>query len=122
MTEEVPDPGVLEEQGWAALSTSPEAAVAFYDLVLDTAVEMLFPGGLRLDDRAAVLDAMGGPPWSRYALQDLAVRRPTPDTAVVTYGVQAQRDGSPPYSALAGSVYVRRDSGWRLVLHQQSPR
>ncbi len=122
MTEELPDPAVLEEQGWAALATSPEAAMAFYDQFLDAAVELLLPGGLRLDDRATVLESMGGPPWSSYAFEDLLERRPTSDTAVVTYGVTAQRDGSPPYSALVSSVYVRRDAGWRLVLHQQTPR
>jgi Domain of unknown function (DUF4440) len=122
MTEELPGPAVLEEQGWAALATSPQAAVAFYDQFLDAAVEMLLPGGMRLDDRDAVLGSMGGPPWAAYEFQDLLERRPSPDTAVVTYGVTAQRDGSPPYSALVSSVYVRRDAGWRLVLHQQTPR
>jgi hypothetical protein len=112
----------LEEQGWQALSTSPDAALAFYDQVLDVAVEMLLPGGMRVDDRAEVLAAMGGPPWTSYALEAPLVRQLTADSAVVTYGVVARREGSPPYSALMSSVYVRREGGWKLALHQQTPR
>ena len=112
----------LEERGWQALSAGPEAAVAFYQQVLDDDVLMLLPGGMRLDDRATILGALGGPPWSAYRLEDPRVLRPTPDTAVVTYGVVAERAGVPPYSALMSSVYVRRDDGWRLAVHQQTPR
>ena len=40
----------------------------------------------------------------------------------MTYGVVAQRDGAEEYSALIASTYVRRDEGWRLAVHQQTPR
>ncbi|MGY1824160.1 DUF4440 domain-containing protein [Geodermatophilus sp. SYSU D00079] len=116
------DLAALEERGWQALSTSAEAALAFYDRVLDDDVEMLLPGGMRLDDRATVLAAMGGPPWSSHALEDVVVRRLSADSGLVTYGVVAQREGVAPYSALISSAYVRRDDGWRLVFHQQTPR
>ncbi|MGY1636462.1 nuclear transport factor 2 family protein [Geodermatophilus sp. SYSU D00742] len=112
----------LEEQGWQALATSPDAALAFYGRVLDAAVEMLLPGGMRVDDRAGILAAMGGPPWASYTLEAPLARQLTADSAVVTYGVVAQREGSAPYSALMSSVYVRREDGWKLVLHQQTPR
>ena len=116
------DLATLEEQGWQALSTSPDAAVAFYGRVLDDAVEMLLPGGMRLVDRATVLAAMGGPSWTAFTLEDLLVRQLTVDSALVSYGVVAQRDGAPPYSALMSSVYVRRADGWKLTFHQQTPR
>jgi uncharacterized protein DUF4440 len=116
------DPLALEEQGWQALATGPEAAAEFYGRVLDTAVEMLFPGGARIDDRAAVLASMGGPPWESWSLEDPRVRELGHGSAVVTYGVVARRAGAEPYSALVSSVYVRRDGGWRLAVHQQTPR
>jgi hypothetical protein len=50
------------------------------------------------------------------------VLQPTADTAVVTYSVVAQREGTPEYSALMSSVYVRRATGWKLAFHQQTPR
>jgi hypothetical protein len=111
----------LEQQGWEALSTSGEAARAFYDQVLDERVVMLLPGGMVLDDRATIVESMSGQPWSRYALEDLRTLRPTPDSGVVAYGVVATRDGQ-EYSALMSSVYVRREDGWKLVFHQQTPR
>lgn len=111
----------LERRGWDALSTHGEAARTFYEEVLDERVLMLLPGGMVLDDRSAIVEAMSGEPWSRYELEDVRTVRPSPDVAVVTYGVVAVRDGG-EYSALMSSLYVRRDAGWRLAFHQQTPR
>jgi hypothetical protein len=117
-----PDPIELEKQGWRALATGGAEAAAFYDEVLADDVVMLLPGGLVLDDRAQILESMSGPPWSTYVLEDLRELRPAPDVAVVHYGVVAQRGSPPPYHALVASTYVRGPDGWRLVLHQQTPR
>jgi hypothetical protein len=107
----------LERQGWDALSTDGESARAFYDRVLDERAVMLLPGGIVLDDRATMVESVSGQPWSRYALEDLGCFRPTPDAAIVPYGVVAERDGQ-QYSALMSSLYVRREDGWRLAFHQ----
>jgi hypothetical protein len=112
----------IEESGWRALATGAPAAAEFYERTLDASVIMLFPGGVRIDDRAAIIASMGGPPWSSYALEDPQVLEVTPDTGLVTYGVVAQREGSPAYSALISSLYVRRPGGWKLAFHQQTPR
>jgi hypothetical protein len=90
--------------------------------VLDGHVVMLLPGGMRLDDRALMLDAMAGQPWASHTLEDPHVLPVTDDVAVVTYGVVAHREGAPTYSALISSTYVRRGDAWRLALHQQTPR
>jgi hypothetical protein len=111
----------LEEQGWKALSAGGETARAFYERVLDREVVMLLPGGLALGERAVIVKSMSGPPWSSFELEDLRSFQPTEDTAVVTYGVVAQRDEQ-EYSALMSSVYVLRDDEWKLVFHQQTPR
>jgi hypothetical protein len=116
------DVAALERQGWAALRAGGAAAVEFYDRVLDDPAVMLLPGGMVLTGRDTVLGTMGGPPWRSADLEDLQVVRPTPDTALVHYGVRAQRDGTPEYSALMSSVYVRRAGGWKLAFHQQTPR
>ncbi|BCJ69750.1 DUF4440 domain-containing protein [Polymorphospora rubra] len=112
----------LEERGWQALSATPQDAAGFYERVLDREVVMLLPGGLVIDDRAAAIEAMSGQPWSSYRLEEVRVLRPTPDTALVAYGVVAVRAGAPVYSALVSSGYVRREDGWRLTFHQQTPR
>ena len=111
----------LERKGWQALSTSG-AAAAFYERVLDADVVMLLPGGMVLDDRSSIIEAMSGEPWASYDLADLRALHPLPDTCVVTYAVVASRPGSPEYSALVSSLYVRREDGWRLAFHQQTPR
>jgi len=41
--------------------------------------------------------------------------------AVLAYRATAQREGGAPYTALCMSVYEDRDSGWRIVAHQQTP-
>ncbi len=115
------DPGDLERRGWEALSSDPQSATAFYGEVLDDDVRMLFPGGLVLTDREEILRTMGGPPWDAFELSGLEVLRPVPEVAVVSYGVEARRQGQ-PYSALVASVYVRRPGGWRMVSHQHTPR
>ena len=112
----------LEKQGWDALSSDGEAARVFYERVLDHTVVMLLPGGMVLDERAAIVDSMSGQPWSSYELQDMRLLQPVQDIGIVTYGVVAQRNGQ-QYSALMSSVYVRREDGlWKLAFHQQTPR
>lgn len=113
----------LEQRGWQALSgaAGEESAERFYDRVLANAVVMLLPGGMRLTDRDQILGSMSGAPWDAFELEDPQVLELGPDSAVVIYGVVAERDGS-PYSALVSSTYVRRDDGWKLALHQQTPR
>jgi hypothetical protein len=111
----------LEEDGWRALSSSGEAAREFYERVLDHTVVMLLPGGMVLDDRAAIVASMAGPPWSSYELDDVRCLQPTPDTGIVAYGAVARR-GAQEYSALMSSIYVRREDGWKLVFHQQTAR
>ena len=112
----------LEQQGWEALSAADSAAAGFYQRHLDQTVIMLLPGGLVLDDRAAIIESMSGSPWSWYQLEDLRVLQPTPDTGIVAYGIVAQRGSARPYSALVSSHYVRRDDGWKMAFHQQTPR
>jgi hypothetical protein len=120
-THEADGPADLEERGWQALATEG-AAAGFYGEVLDDTVVMLLPGGLVLDERAAIIEAMSGPPWSAYRLDRLTEHRPTADTGLVTYGVRARRGDAPEYVALVASLYVRRAAGWRLAFHQQTPR
>ncbi|WP_433263420.1 nuclear transport factor 2 family protein [Actinosynnema sp. CS-041913] len=112
----------LEEQGWRALSTGGDAATAFYGEVLDDTAVMLLPGGMALTERDTIIRSMAGRPWSAFELDDVRVLRPADDLGVVAYGVTAHREGEPAYSALISSHYVRRDGGWRLFFHQQTPR
>jgi hypothetical protein len=110
----------LERDAWKALSTSGEAAADFYGRVLHDDVLMLLPGGLVIDDRAAVIDSMQGAPWDSYELSDERVLALGHDSAVVAYRATASRGGT-GYTALFASTYVRVDGSWRLAVHQQTP-
>ncbi len=112
----------LELEGWRALSTTGEEARAFYDGVLDQHALMVLPGAIVLDDRDAILESMSGRPWASFELEDPAVLLPCDDVGVVAYGVVAHRQSTSEYSALASSTYVHRADGWKLALHQQTPR
>lgn len=110
----------LERSGWEALSTSGEAAAAFYEEVLADEVLMLLPGGMVIDDRAQIVEAMQGPPWTSYELSDERVLTLDETSAVVAYYGRARR-GDVDYTALFNSTYVQHNGRWRLVLHQQTP-
>ena len=75
-----------------------------------------------LDDRNTIIESTSGQPWCSFDLQDPRAHHPVEDTAFLTYGVAARREGDPDYSALMSSMYVRRDDGWKLAFHQQTPR
>jgi hypothetical protein len=117
----VHEPIELERHGWRALSTDGATAHAFYGEVLADEVAMLLPGGLRLDDRDEILDAMSGAPWAWHELHDVSTLALGGDAAAVTYRVRAQRGDQDVYTALVASTFVRVAGRWRLALHQQTP-
>ncbi len=110
----------LEQRGWEALATSGDTAADFYRQVLDDDIAMVFPGGMSIFDRNAVIASMGGEPWSSFELSDFHVLLPVPDVGIVTYRSTSQRGDQPTYVALVTSVYTRRGDAWRLTLHQQT--
>lgn len=110
----------LERSAWDALTTSGEAAGAFYDAVLADEVLMLLPGALVIDDRQTVIDSMKGSPWDSVELSHERVTELTDSCAVVSYEASATRNGT-EYQALFNSTYVRDDGEWKLALHQQTP-
>lgn len=110
----------LEHRGWEALSSSAEAATAFYEKVLSREVLMLFPGGVIMEDRADIISSMGGPPWDWFEVSDERVFELGDAVAVVAYRATARR-GEAEYTALFNSTYIREDGTWRLALHQQTP-
>jgi hypothetical protein len=111
----------LEEQGWQALSTGPEAARQFYRSILADEAVMLFPGGMRMSGKERILESMGGKPWSSYKIDGPEQYPLGSEGAALVYRVSAHREGQEPYEALVNSSYALRDARWRLVLHQQTP-
>jgi hypothetical protein len=107
-----------ERDGWSALTT-PEAG-AYYREHLAGGALMAFPFGVL--DRDQAIEAMeSAPPWAEFEMRDPRVVALTEDSGVIVYSVVAHRSGEPPYAAVISSTYVRRDGGWRLAFHQQTP-
>lgn len=111
----------LEKEGWKALSTDTASARAFYGQVLREDAMMLFPGGLRIEGSANILESLGSQPWKHFRLEEPSTLRLSEDAALLTYKVSAQREGSAPYVALISSTYVRAARSWKLVFHQHTP-
>ncbi|MCA9873891.1 MAG: nuclear transport factor 2 family protein [Anaerolineales bacterium] len=111
----------LEEQGWQALSSAGDAGKRFYEAILREDAVMVFPGGLRLSGKEAILASLAAQPWQSFQMEEAQTLDLTENAGVVVYQVTAQRAGSAPYEALISSTYVQHNGVWKLVLHQQTP-
>ncbi|HEV8338259.1 MAG TPA: nuclear transport factor 2 family protein [bacterium] len=112
----------LEEQGWQALSSEREISRKFYYSVLRDDAIMLFPGGMVINGKEKILEAMdAAEPWRSFQIEEPRVISLSEAAAVLVYRVTAQRKGRDPYKALMSSAYALHDGSWKLVLHQQTP-
>lgn len=114
-------PLALEEQGWRALSSEREASVQFYRGVLRDDAVMLFPGGLIIEGKAAILNSLAAQPWASFRIEEPRVLPVSEQVSILLYRVSARREGSEPYVALVSSTYAHDEDEWKLVLHQQTP-
>jgi hypothetical protein len=71
--------------------------------------------------REQVADSVqGGPRWRVEEMDFEGLVQPTDDIAMLTYRVRSVR-GDEHYRARISSGYVRRDGGWKMMFHQQTP-
>ena len=110
----------LEKRGWSALSMEGNAAVDFYhSLLLDDAV-FLFPGGLRIEGKEDILESFVGKPWISYEIEDPKVSKLAENISVLTYRVNAKREGEDVYQAWISSIYILVGGDWKLGYHQHT--
>jgi hypothetical protein len=89
-----------------ALLVFPETGVISRDFALDA---------IRIENSA-------GSRWAEVDITDVRALPLVPDVAVLTYRVTARWEReTTAMTALASSVYLRRNGGWKVALHQQSP-
>ncbi|MDQ8755403.1 nuclear transport factor 2 family protein [Sphingosinicella sp. LHD-64] len=94
---------------------------AVYAALLDDRALMAFPqmGVMAADAvRESLKDA---PRWASVEFSDRHAGRPNDEVVVLGYRAAALRADGDPYRCVCTSCYVRDESGWRLVQHQQSP-
>jgi hypothetical protein len=77
-------------------------------------------GKAGVSSREEIAGSAGGQRWKDPDIQLRGFLQPTDDVALLTYEAKTEREGS-PYHALVSSGYVRRDDGWKLTFHQQTP-
>lgn len=89
-----------------------------YDQVLHPDALVVVPGAV-LDKPACVaaMDDSSGWDDTRFDHPRLVE---TESTATVVYRFAGRR-GEMTYVATLASTYVREDTGWRMILHQQTP-
>lgn len=58
--------------------------------------------------------------WSDLRIADVILHQPREDTLFVAYEARVKRATGAAYRALIGSVYLRREDGWKLTSHQHS--
>jgi ketosteroid isomerase-like protein len=107
----------LEEGFWRAAGSRDSYAAH----LADDAVHV-FPGWGLTADTKRVLDAVAGvEPWELFTIEDLHVVEVNGGAVALVYTAHARRAGQDEYVAAMTSVYRREASGWKLVIHQQTP-
>lgn len=99
------------------------------DLYRDNLVEealLVFPEtgviGREFALEAIRIENTAGSRWAEVDFDDVRVLPLLPDVAVLAYKVTARWEHeTSEMTALASSVYVKRDGAWKVALHQQSP-
>lgn len=105
----------LEEELWTAGAApyrehlDDECLVAFTEMAGVSTREQI-AGTVDDDER-----------WRDLEIEVEGLLRPTEDVAMLTYRAEAARGNDDRYRALASSGYVRRDGGWKMMFHQQTP-
>jgi hypothetical protein len=131
----------LERQFWTG-------DASFHAANLAPEAWMLLPAPAGLMSRTESLQALAqAPRWSEVAFSETKMLAPGDGVALLVYAVEASRGGhsdnmhsdsahsdnahadnahsdeeQAPYRAWCSSAYLRTPSGWRLLLHQQTPR
>jgi hypothetical protein len=59
--------------------------------------------------------------WSDVSITPKGMAELTDASAVVTYECSARRKDGKKYHAYVSSGYVKREDGWKLSFHQQTP-
>jgi hypothetical protein len=94
----------------------------FYRENLDASCLIAFPdmsGLMGSEDIAATVK--DGDRWKKLDIEEKGFLQPSDDIAMLTYEARAVRHTGEPYGAIVSSGYVRRDNGWKMMFHAQTP-
>lgn len=92
-----------------------------YRSSLDDDCLVAFTSMAGVSTRDAIADQADAQRWQRIDMEIEGYLEPTADVAMLTYRAKAVRGTGEPYEARVSSGYVRRDEGWKLMFHSQTP-
>lgn len=105
----------LEEQFWTGNAE-------FYRDNLDDRCLTAFADMAGVFDKDDVAKTVGeSARWRDVALSLKGLVKPADNFAVLTYQASAVRGNGDRYNAVVSSGYVKRNGGWKLAFHQQTP-
>ena len=93
---------------------------AEYQRTLDEKCLIAFTEMAGVSSRDEIADQAGANRWQDLEITVEGFLQPTDDVAILTYHASAEAKGE-PYEARVSSGYVRRNGGWKMMFHQQTP-
>jgi hypothetical protein len=105
----------IERELW---SGGPESYQRHLDE--DCLVAFAETAGVSSRDEVAA-SVKSGPRWRDLKIDVEGVLALSNDVVILTYRASALRGDDERYRALVSSAYVRRQDGWKLAFHQQTP-
>lgn len=105
----------LEERFWSGNAD-------FFQRSLDESCLIAFTRMTGVFSRGDVVKSpFNGNRWKDLDLKLKGVIEPVAGVAILTYRARATRETGEPYAALVSTAYVKRDGGWKMTFHQQTP-
>lgn len=80
-----------------------------------------FPGMAQVVGRDEMAKMAEEGRWHDLSIDKKGLLEPSENIAILTYEAKAKRKDGQPYQALVSSAYIKRDDGWKLAFHQQTP-
>ena len=109
----------LEEAGWQSLCDG--SGSDFYADLMTEGALMILADGVTMA-RGEVAEALRyAPPWASFILEDPQLVSVADDVGILVYVGTGFRDEGASFKAVMSSIYIRKASGWRLALYQQTP-
>ena len=96
----------------------------FYQDNVDDSCLVAFGAGYgrRDEQRGDRRDRQGqGNRWKNLDIKLKGLIEPADDVAILSYEANATRSNGEHYAALVSTGYARRDDGWKMMFHQQTP-
>ena len=94
---------------------------AAYRRTLDDSCLLAFAAMAGVSSRDTIADQADASRWRDLKMEIEGFLQPTDDVALLTYLAHVERADHQPYAARVSSGYVKRDGGWKMMFHQQTP-